>query len=155
MEYLILTLVVVFCIVLLLFIQKRYTQKTYPRKTGKLLNSVLQLQEIGLQKTDDGYKGMYRNFFVSVFATTSIKSYVPYGGDRFQVWVSIAPQAGQLDKLGGFFGKYIVSGQTNGFATIGFMVNAKATPDAQQEIIDRLNVLVNILNDNGVKAFVM
>lgn len=153
MEYIALIALSLGFIGLILFIKNRFLNKTYPEKTEKLLNSVLELDEIGLKKNDSGFNGHYRNYFISVFATTSMKSYGPMGGDKFQVWVSTAPEKGQLKKLGGFFGKFMVSGESNGFAYVGFLVNAKATNNAKQSIIDQLNELISLLENQQVKPF--
>ena len=153
MEYLILALITVLCSGLIFFIAKKYITKTYPQKTEKLLNSVFELEEIGLKRNESGFNGTYRNYFVSVYATTSLKSYDVNGGDRFQVWVATAPELGQLKTIGGFLGKYIISGETNGFAYVGYLINAKTIIDAKKTIIESLNILITKLEENNIKPF--
>lgn len=153
MEYIVLTLISVLCTGLIFLIYRRYVSKTYPQKTEKLLNSVFDLEEIGLKRNENGFNGIIRNYFVSVYATTSMKSYDVYGGDRFQVWVATAPEHGQLKNIGGFFGKYMISGEKNGFAYVGYMINAKSTPDAKKTITDSLNTLINLLEENKIKPY--
>ncbi len=153
MEYLVIIIIVILCSGLILYFYHRFVTKTYPQKTDKLLNSVSGLDEIGLKRNENVFNGVYRNYFVSVYATTSVKSYDVYGGDRFQVWVATAPEPEQLKQIGGFFGKYLVSGEKEGFAYVGFMVNAKTSPDIKDSIIKRLDLLINLLDENRIKPF--
>lgn len=136
-----------------------FIKKRYPQKVDQLLSAVTELEEIGLKRDEKGYSGYYRNFFITIYATTSLPNfdanYWTTGGNRYQVWVAVAPEPGQLKGLGGFFGKYLVSGETAGFAYIGFMVNADATHDAKRTIIEKIQTLIGILEEKNIRPYIV
>lgn len=154
MEYLIIFLIAGLSIGLITLYYFRFVRKTYPQKTQQLLNNVINLESLGLKRKDDRYEGWYRNFYISIFATKGTFAYNVYGGERYQVWVSTSAGPGLLKSSTGFFGKYLVSGQQENFAYIGFMVNAQATNDSEASIHERLDELITHLDSTGIKPYV-
>lgn len=120
-----------------------------------MLDSLDQLDEIGLKRDENGYNGNYRSYPVYVYATTSIKRIGYFQGDKFQIWVIIAPEPGQLKGLGGFFGKYLVAGQKPGYAMIGFLVNYNTTASPEERIKFKLDTLVDDLEGNGIRPYII
>lgn len=159
MEYLVLILVMGSIAGLIFLIYFWFLKKRYPAKTEQMLNSVIELEEFGLKKNENGFSGNYRNYLINIYATTSLPSfdanYFNSGGDRYQVWIATAPEPGQLKGLGGFFGKYMITGETTGFAYIGFLINAKITPDAKKTIMERINTLITLLEEKKVRPYVV
>lgn len=139
--------------ILLFVIYRWFTTKRYPQKTAAMLDTLPELQNIGLHRDANGYNGNYRGFPVYIYATTSMKSYGPYGGNKFQVWVLTAPQPGDLKGIGGFFGKYLVAGEKPGYAMVGFLLNFNSTSTPADDIKSMLDTLIDVLNQNSIKAF--
>lgn len=140
---------------LLFLVYRWFTGKRYPQKTSAMLDTVPDLEQIGLKRDANGYSGKYRDFLVYLYATTSMKPMGPYGGNKFQVWVIAAPQPGQLKGLGGFFGKYLVAGEKPGYAMVGFLINFNATSTPAEDIRVQLDELITALRQNEVAPYVM
>ena len=153
MGYITIIGIIIVFIGIIFFIKRRFISKTFPNKTEELLNYISDIEDIGLIRYTDRYHGNYRNFPVSVFATTSMKSYEYYGGDQFHVWIATAPKKEQLKSIGGFFGKYLVSGEKDGFAYIGFNIRANSTNSNKDTIIQLINKLIDVLKSNQIEPF--
>lgn len=152
-EILVLLLLSSGSIVGIIFLARYFTKKVYPERTEKMLDALPSLTEIGLQRDQNGYSGKYRDFPVYIYATTSIKSYGPYGGNRFQVWIIAAPEKEQVKGLGGFFGKYIISGEKEGYAMIGFMLSFDATATPAADVRTRLDEMIGIMEEKKIKPY--
>jgi hypothetical protein len=140
---------------LLFFLRKMFVSKVYPQKTGKMLDQLPDLNEIGLHRDENGYSGSYRDFPIYIYATTSIKPVGYYEGNKYQAWVIAAPEKDQLGSLGGFFSNYLVSGKKEGYAMIGFLVNFNSSINPAEDIRVNLEKLINILNEKRIKPYVV
>lgn len=137
------------CVIFILFYMKRFASKTYGKKTSAMLDNIEGVAELGFQRTETGFSGAYRDFQVHIFATTAPGALK----NRFQVFVSTAPEPGQLKSIGGFFSNYLVSGEQSGFAYTGFILNPNYYNDAEQNLKRRLDVLIDMLVDAKVKPY--
>lgn len=59
---------------LIILIHKRFRTKRYPLKVKEILDSVPDLEQVGLKKYESGYAGYYMDYDASIYATTSIKN---------------------------------------------------------------------------------
>jgi hypothetical protein len=57
--------------------------------------------------------------------------------------------------VGGFFGKYLVTGEKPGYAMVGFLVNFNATSTPAEDIKVQLDTLIDILNQRSIKPYSM
>ncbi|MBX7046344.1 MAG: hypothetical protein K1X86_10965 [Ignavibacteria bacterium] len=137
------------CVLFIVFYMKRFTSKTYVQKTSAMLDTIEGVAEIGLQRTETGYSGPYRDFHVHIFATTAPGAL----NNRYQVVVGVAPEPGQLKSIGGFFSNYFVMGEQPGFAYAGFILNPNMYNDAEQNLKRRLDVLIDMLVSANVKPY--
>jgi hypothetical protein len=136
-------------IFIIIFITKKFTNVTLPKKTAAMLDDIEGVKELGLERNESGYRGTYRNYFVSIFATTRPGAY----NERYQVVVSVAPEKDQLKNIGGFFSTYFVSGEQAGFAYAGFMLNPNIYNETEGNLQRRLDTLINILEKENVKPY--
>lgn len=141
--------VAIVCVLFIVFYMKRFTSKTYVQKTSAMLDTIEGVAEIGLQRTETGYSGPYRDFQVHIFATTAPGAL----NNRYQVVVGVAPETGQLKSIGGFFSNYFVMGEQPGFAYAGFILNPNMYNDAEQNLKRRLDVLIDMLVSANVKPY--
>jgi len=153
MEYLAMLIYPAVCIGLIGFIWYYFTKKHYPKKTGSMLDSVQKLSLNGYSRTEHGYQGKDSGYDVYLYATTTIKQVGPAQGDLFQILIPIAPQPGQLKGLGGFFGKYMVTGEKLGYAMIGFDLRYNSRTDATENLLGMTRTLTQKLQENGVKPY--
>ncbi|HBG71312.1 MAG: hypothetical protein A2W93_01650 [Bacteroidetes bacterium GWF2_43_63] len=140
---------------LLFVIYRWFTTKRYPEKTEAMLDTLPDLQSVGLKRDANGYSGQYRNYPVYIYATTSLKPVGYFQGNKFQVWVLTAPQPGDLKGIGGFFGKYLVAGEKPGYAMVGFLVNFNATSTPAEDIRLKLDELIDELLKHDIKAYIL
>jgi hypothetical protein len=153
MEILVVFLLIALCFGLIFLISRWFLKNRYPKKTAEMLQSVPDLEKTGLKRTDQGYAGYFHNYYVTVYATTSLKRTGYMGGDNFQVWVMISPEPGQMKGLGGFFGKYMVVDGKQGFTMIGFVLKYDQDLNTGEVIQNKLQLLVDLLAEKGVKPF--
>ena len=153
METLVLFLIAFGSFGLLFIVRKWFITKRYPQKTGEMLTSIASIENYCLKRDTYGYSGYYKEYFINLYATTSIKSYGHMQGDLFQVWVYVAPEEGQLKGLGGFFGKYLVSQPQPKYAMIGFTKHYYSSSDNTSEIISMLDELIEKLREKNVQAY--
>lgn len=154
MEYLAILIYPAVCIGLIILIRQYFVKKRYPNKTGSMLDSVQKLGIKGYKRTENGYEGKEGEFNVYIYASTSISQVGHMQDNLFQVWLTIAPQPGQLKGLGGFFGKYMVTGEKPGYAMIGFTLRFDTRTDATENLISMSKNLTQKLQENGVKPYI-
>ncbi len=140
---------------LIFLVYRWFVTKRYPNKTSRMLDAIPELEQIGLHRTNQGYAGYYRKYYVNIYATTSLKVAGYMSGSNFQVWVSIAPEPDQLKGLGGFFGKYMVLNQQADYAMIGFVLKYIPGLNSEEAIQNKLQRLVDALIEKGVKPYVI
>lgn len=129
--------------------------KNMPKRTEALLDSAYELETIGIKRNASGYGGTYKNYLVSIYATASNMGHGRLSGNCFQVWLSIAPEPGQTKNIGGFSGKYMVLGEKNGYAMIGFIINKDMSNDCNSDMINELDRLIDVLKERGIKPFIV
>lgn len=144
----ILIIIVPVCILIIWRMKNRFISSTYPAHTSQMLEDIRGLEEIGLLKNEKGYKGIYRDFHINIYATTTFRA-----NDRFQVLLATAPKPGQLKMLKGLTSLYFVIGETDGFAYAGFYINPKIYNDHESSLKGRIDKLINILNENNVMPY--
>jgi hypothetical protein len=151
MDTLILFFIAAGCAALLFIIYKWFLTKRYPKKTNQMLDSIPELEKIGLKRTAQGYAGICQEYYVNVYATTSLKRTGYMSGDNFQVWVSVLPDE-QIKSLSGFYGDYMqVKGE--GYSMIGFILRYIPGLDTEDAIQNKLLRLIEKLNEKGVKPY--
>jgi hypothetical protein len=160
MEYIVIVALPILIGAVIYYFYKQYTGKSYAQKTSNIADSAQGLLSMGFTRDANGYRGSYRGFYINIYTTASSSgnyqnlANTSMSGPKFQVWASVAPKEGQLKQLGGFLGKYLVNQGQPGYAMIGFLVNHNAGSDQTGEILNRLNQLLNALNENGVMPYV-
>ncbi|MFH0895711.1 MAG: hypothetical protein V2A54_14850 [Bacteroidota bacterium] len=151
MDTLILFLIAAGIALLLFVIYKWFLTKRYPEKTNQMLDSIPELEQLGLKRKPDGYAGICRGYYVNVYATTSLKRVGYMSGDNFQVWVSVLPDE-QLTSMSGFFGKYMTV-KGDGYTMIGFVLRYTPGLDNEEAIQNKLISLIESLKEKGVKPY--
>ena len=155
MQTLFTVLIIFGMLALLFFIRKMFVSKVYSKKTEKMLDQLPNLNELGLHRDKNGYSGKYHGFLIYIYATTSIKPMGYYEGNKYQAWVIAAPEKDQLGSLGGFFKNYLLAGKKEGYVMIGFLVNFNSSINPAEDIRVNLEKLINILNEKGIKPYVV
>jgi hypothetical protein len=161
MEYLVVLALPIVAGVVIYLVYKQYSGKNYYQKTDKLAESIQDITLDGFTRNEHGYVGKYKAYHVNIYPTTSPagnwqnRANHATAGPMFQVWVSIAPQVGQLKGLGGFFGKYMVIGEQPGYAMIGFTVRSVSGANQSSELLEKLDKLIVDLNANGVMPYLV
>lgn len=145
---------------LLWLVRSYIVNKHYPKKTNAMLDTLPALESIGMVRDANGYNGKYRDFLVYIYATSVPLSNRNFNnnlsvGNKFQVWVLAAPQPGELKGVGGFFGKYLVSGEKPGYAMVGFILNYNTTSTPAEDIKVKLDALIDILIQRSIKPYSM
>lgn len=153
MEILGIIAMMLLCAALILWVYKRYTGKSYAAKTERIANSAVELTLSGFKRTEHGYSGKQQGYDVVIYPTTT-PGYGYMKGPMFQVWVIIAPQEGQLKGLGGFFGKYMVTGERPGYAMIGFALRHSPGTEQSADLLAMLETLIAALKSKDVAAYV-
>ncbi len=154
MNYLVPLIYTVGCFGLIFIIRQYFVKKRYPNKTGSMLDSIQNISFKGYKRTANGYEGKEGIYDVYIYASTTISQVGHMQGNLFQVWLTIAPQPGQLKGLGGFFGKYMVTGEKPGYAMIGFTLRHDNSTDASENLTSMTKTLTQQLQENGVKPYI-
>ncbi|MBS1516320.1 MAG: hypothetical protein JSS63_14905 [Bacteroidetes bacterium] len=136
-------------VLLIIFITKNLSTVAVPQTSSISLDEIEGINEIGLERNEAGFKGVYRDYVVSVSNTIGDGTL----NDRYQVVAVIAPEKDDAEKIEKYSSSYFVTNQHEGFAHAGFMLNPHIFNEADGNLKKRLDSFIDVLTQEKVKPY--
>lgn len=148
MDLWILLIIAIAGMCLIFLITKVFFKKPYSQKIADLYFDLKDLEKHGFIFKEDRYEGMYRDFHVTIFATSNMKS-----NDLAMVMIATDTHSGPIDFLKTFVTGYFKNPDSGGCTYVGFRLLMQMFNDPTHGVIGKLDRLIDLLNKKRVRPF--
>ena len=136
-------------IIIIILITKNISTVAIPQTSSITLDEIEGIKEIGLERNEAGFKGIYRDYNINISNTIGDGTL----NDRYQVVAVIAPEKDDAEKIEKHSSSYFVTNQQQGFAYAGFMLNPHIYNEAEGNLKSRLDSFIDILVQEKVRPY--